>query len=262
MTPLNRLVFGSARRIALPIAVHPGAQLVGCTVREVATDASAQARASRAIRERLGLSVALSAMDLSVEAEAFGAEIRAADDEVPTVVGRRVTDVSHIASLAVPEVGAARTGVAIETVRRLAGGSGAPVVLGSLIGPFSLAGRLFGVSEFLELTLEDPDATHALLEKTTAFQIAYARAPERGWRTRRRHGGAVGRPAFAARPRAVLLSLREAHRRRPGRRQLRHPPPQLWSEDRPPAFDPGGGGADLPFRRADGPPGGPGQDAA
>ena len=198
MTPLNRLVFGSARRIALPIAVHPGAQLVGCTVREVATDASAQARASQAIRERLGLSVALSAMDLSVEAEAFGAEIRAADDEVPTVVGRRVTDVSHIASLAVPEVGAARTGVAIETVRQLAEGSGAPVVLGSLIGPFSLAGRLFGVSEFLELTLEDPDATHALLEKTTAFQIDFARA--------QKQAGAHG--VVMAEPSAGLLSPR------------------------------------------------------
>ncbi len=40
-------------------------------------------------------------------------------------------------------------------------------MLGGLIGPFSLAGRLFGVSESLELTLTEPETTKALLEKTT-----------------------------------------------------------------------------------------------
>jgi uroporphyrinogen decarboxylase len=210
MTPLNRLVLASTQRIALPIAVHPGARLVGCTVRQVATDPHAQARASRAIRERLGLPVALAAMDLSVEAEAFGAEVRVVEDEVPTVVGRRIADVSQIALLAVPEVGVARTGVAIETVRLLAEHSGAPVILGSLIGPFSLAGRLFGVAECLELTLEDPDATHALVEKATAFQIAYARAQKAAGA----HGVVMAEPSAGLLSPGGLASFSSAYVRR------------------------------------------------
>jgi uroporphyrinogen decarboxylase len=45
-----------------------------------------------------------------------------------------------------------------------------------MLGPFSLAARLYGVSEALGLTLEDPELTRLLLERSTAFLVAYARA--------------------------------------------------------------------------------------
>lgn len=45
-----------------------------------------------------------------------------------------------------------------------------------MIGPFSLAARLVGVSEMLGLTLEDPPRTQAWVTRATAFLIAYARA--------------------------------------------------------------------------------------
>ncbi len=160
----------------MPIAVYPGAALIGRSVSDVACQASAQAAASEALRAQLGLRFALSAMDLSVEAEAFGAQVRFADDEIPTVIGRRVTDAESVSTLPVPSLGATRTEMALEVVRLLKSQGAAPLLLAGCIGPFSLAGRLFGVSDALELTLLEPEVAHALIDKTTAYLAAFVRA--------------------------------------------------------------------------------------
>ncbi len=112
---------------------------------------------------------------LSVEAELFGCDIRMSDDEIPTVVGRRVKTAAEIDQLAIPEVGGGRTLVQLETAKNLVDASSLPV-LGGIIGPFSLAGRLFGVSEALELSITDPAALEKLLEKVTRFLITYLMA--------------------------------------------------------------------------------------
>jgi uroporphyrinogen decarboxylase len=67
-----------------------------------------------------------------------------------------------------------------------------------MIGPFSLAGRIFGVSEALEATLSSPELLIALLEKATAFLCQYAVAF--------REAGACG--VIMAEPAAGLLSPR------------------------------------------------------
>lgn len=48
--------------------------------------------------------------------------------------------------------------------------------LGSMIGPFSLAGRLLDMSKTMLLTAMEPDTVHALLENVTIFQLGYAKA--------------------------------------------------------------------------------------
>jgi uroporphyrinogen decarboxylase len=45
-----------------------------------------------------------------------------------------------------------------------------------MIGPFSLTGRLFGVSESLLATASEPDVVNTLLEKVTGFLLSYAAA--------------------------------------------------------------------------------------
>jgi uroporphyrinogen decarboxylase len=185
-------------RVAMPLGVSVGLQLTGASVRDAVTSPGAQAEAVLALHERFSTPVMLTAMDLSAEAEAFGCELRMSDDEVPTVVGRRVTSASDLAALPDPRPGDGRTRVHLEAARILAArGDGVPV-LGGIIGPFSLAGRLFGVSEALELTLCDPDLMLALLERTTRLLVAYARAF--------RDAGASG--VILAEPAAGLLSPR------------------------------------------------------
>ena len=188
----------SRRCLVMPIGVYAGLALTGGNVRDAVSNAEAQAAAVLALRDRLGTPFLVSAMDLSAEAEAFGCEVRLTDGEVPAVLGRLVTDASGADRLAVPEVGAARTRVHLAAVAALARTSGAEPVLGCMIGPFSLAGRLFGMAEALEATVAEPEIVLTLLEKVTPFLCAYARAF--------REVGAAG--VVMAEPAAGLLSPR------------------------------------------------------
>ncbi len=203
MTPLQRLILQHPSTLAVPVAVYPGLHLLpGRTIRQMVTDPSVQTACAQAIQQRYRTPVMLSAMDLSAEAEAFGATIRLDEHEVPTVLGRLVSDPVGVQALGVPPVGTARTAVHLETVRRLATGERAKpigeraLVLGGHIGPFSLAGRLWGVSEFLELTATDPDLAIQLIDLATTFLIAYVGAFKRA--------GADG--VLMAEPTAGLLS--------------------------------------------------------
>ena len=48
-------------------------------------------------------------------------------------------------------------------------------VFAGVIGPFSLAGRLMGVSDALIYCFEEPDMVHIILEKATEFLIKYCK---------------------------------------------------------------------------------------
>ncbi len=183
-------------RLAMPIGVYAGLDLTGASVHEAVTDASTQADMALAMHEQYRTEVLLTAMDLSAEAEAYGCLIRWSEDDIPTVTGRRVTSREEIARLPSPQAGEARTRVHLDAAGHLAR-TGIPV-LGGLIGPFSLAARLFGVSETLEATATDPDLVLALLEETTRFLADYSRAF--------RQTGASG--VIMAEPAAGLLSPR------------------------------------------------------
>ncbi len=198
MGRFRALVEHSKHRIPLPIATFPAVALTQCTVTQLVTDAHVQAEAQLALQRRLGGEVLLTCMDLSVEAETFGSAIRFSEDEVPSVIGQAVTSPDEISSLPDPSPGDGRTGVYLETVRRLRANSDGRPVLAGMIGPFSLAGRLFGVSECLLATATEPELVEALLDRTTGFLLRYARAMKTA--------GADG--VLIAEPTAGLLSPR------------------------------------------------------
>jgi uroporphyrinogen decarboxylase len=194
----NQLVLQSPRRLALPISMYPGLALTGAKVSDIVTNPQAQLAAQAALRERYHSPFALSAMDLSAEAEAFGCTIAVSDSEVPTVTGRLITNQAEADQLAVPLPGDKRTGVYLETVRLLRKMPGAPFVFAGCIGPFSLAARLVGVSEAMELTIAEPDLMHALVDKSATFLTKYIHA----FRLAGAHGIIMAEPA------AGLLSPR------------------------------------------------------
>ncbi|MGC8990919.1 MAG: uroporphyrinogen decarboxylase family protein, partial [Verrucomicrobiia bacterium] len=115
-----------------------------------------------------------------------------------TVTGRLVTSVEQADRLAVPRPGDGRTKVYLEAVRLLRRMAGEPFVFAGCIGPFSLAARLVGVSEALELTIAEPELMHVLLAKCTQFLTEYIRTF--------RAAGAQG--VIMAEPAAGLLSPR------------------------------------------------------
>ncbi len=194
----NQLVLGSPARLALPVATYPGLALTGATVREAVNNPQVQFEAVAALHAKYPTPVVLSAMDLSAEAEAFGCALHLSDNEIPSVTGRLLTSVEQARKLPLPQPGDRRTSVYLETVRRLKKLPSRPLVLGGCIGPFSLAARLVGVSEALELTLTEPDFMQVVLEKSAAFLSSYARAFK--------EAGADG--LIMAEPAAGLLSPR------------------------------------------------------
>lgn len=161
---------------ALPILSFPCISLLGCSVKELISDSEKQAEGMALVAKRVDSAASVSLMDLSVEAECFGASVRFSDDEVPTVVGRLINDSDEAEALKVPEVGSARSGIYIDAIRKAAEKITDRPVLAGIIGPFSLAARLFDVSEIMIECYDDPDSVHVVLEKCTEFLINYAKA--------------------------------------------------------------------------------------
>lgn len=166
----------SKRKKALPILSFPSVSLLGISVRELIADSDSQALGMKRIAEQVDSAAAVSLMDLSVEAECFGAQIRIFDDEVPTVVGRLIHDEDEANALIVPSVGAARSGLYVEAIRKAAALITDRPVFAGMIGPFSLAARLLDVTEIMMDCYEDPDMVHTVLDKCTEFLIEYAKA--------------------------------------------------------------------------------------
>lgn len=169
-------LIAAEKKKPLPVVSFPAIQVMGISVKDLIEDAGLQAEAMKIVADRLDTSASVSFMDLSVEAEAFGSEIRVSDEEVPTVVGSIVDEDSDPDDLVVPEVGAGRTGLYVEAIRRVVPLIDDRPVLAGVIGPFSLAGRLMDVNEIMPLCYEEPELVSAVLDKTTDFIIAYTKA--------------------------------------------------------------------------------------
>lgn len=160
----------------IPILSFPCVSLLGITVRELISDSELQAKGMKAVADRTDAAAAVSFMDLSVEAECFGATISVSDDEVPTVKGRLINDIEQAQSLKVPEVSGGRTQIYIDAIKKAAEMITDRPVFAGMIGPFSLAARLLDVSEIMMDCYDDPDMVHLVLDKVTQFLVEYAKA--------------------------------------------------------------------------------------
>lgn len=160
----------------MPILSFPAVTLLGVTVSELIASPDLQAKGMKMVADRVPSSASVSMMDLSVEAEAFGSEIRIFDEEVPSVIGAITPDEDSANALVVPEVGAGRTGLYVEALSKAVKMITDRPVFAGIIGPFSLAGRLIDVSEAMVLCYDEPEMVHIVLEKATEFLIKYALA--------------------------------------------------------------------------------------
>ena len=68
-------ILGSEKRIAIPVMTHSGIELLGHTVYDAVTNGEIHARAVKLLAEKYPSAASSVIMDLTVEAEAFGAEI-------------------------------------------------------------------------------------------------------------------------------------------------------------------------------------------
>ena len=164
------------RKKAMPILSFPAVQLMGISVKELISDSDRQAEGMVRIAERVDAAASVSLMDLSVEAECFGSQIVVSEDEVPTVKGSIVSGPEEVESLRIPSVGAGRTDIYIDAVRKAAEKIHDRPVFAGMIGPYSLAGRLLDVTEIMFYCYDEPEMVALLLDKATEFLISYGKA--------------------------------------------------------------------------------------
>ena len=164
------------KKRGLPILSFPAAQKLDVTVDSLVKNSELQSLAMETIAKETDTLAAVSLMDLSVEAEAFGANIRFSENEVPAVIGQLVTDEDAANSLEVPSLDKGRASLCVEGIRSAKEKITDKPVLAGMIGPYSLAGRLMDVTEIMYLCYDEPETVHIVLEKATEYLLSYAGA--------------------------------------------------------------------------------------
>lgn len=175
MKEWKSLILKEKTRLAIPIMTHPGIELCGYTVRDAVTDGEKHADAILALDSHYPAGACTVIMDLTVEAEAFGAKIVFPENEVPSVCEPLVHNIQEIEKLKVPSVYSARIPEYIKANRIVASRLNGKPLLAGCIGPFSLAGRLYGMTELMMAIFTEPETVEILLRKCTDFITAYCK---------------------------------------------------------------------------------------
>lgn len=168
-----RNVRNGNKRMTIPIMTHPGIELCGHSVKEAVTNGTVHAEAILRMDSTYPADGVTAIMDLTVEAEAFGATVDFSENEIPNVMGRLVYDDKTIHALRVPSLNVGRISQYLKANQLTVEKINSKPVFGGCAGPFSLAGRLFGLSEMMMALYMSPDMIVNLLEKCTAFLTEY-----------------------------------------------------------------------------------------
>jgi len=169
-------VLASPERIAMPIMTHPGIELIGATVLEVVTNGKTHFNAVNALHKNSPSAAVTTAMDLTIEAEAFGCKINFETDSIPAVTERLIHNIDKVDELSVPEVTSSkRLAEYLKAVRLAVNNIHDVPVFSGCIGPFSLAGRLLDMTEIMTGIYINPDSVHHVTEKCTSFLKKYIR---------------------------------------------------------------------------------------
>lgn len=167
----------AGRPMVAPLAGFPGITLTNSTIAENLRDARLQTRTITALHSLVDFDIVFPMMDLTVESEALGAEVDWETDEMPTVHKPIVATLEDVEALRVPVVGHGnRLGVFVETCASLRNAFPDKLVWAYALGPYSIAGRLMGMTDISIAVKLEPQIVHALLRKCNELLSRYATA--------------------------------------------------------------------------------------
>lgn len=139
-------------------------------------DAKKMAALAEAGHTVVGFEAVRVPFDITAEAEFFGCAIKdGTREQQPSVVGHVVKDISEVDKLKGYDLSKGRINVVCEAIKILADKYGKELpIMGSMIGPFSLAQHLNGDDWFMAIFTDEAFGL-ALMEVTTQFNIDYAK---------------------------------------------------------------------------------------
>jgi uroporphyrinogen decarboxylase len=152
---------------------HPGIEMIGRKVQEAVQNGEVHALAIKKLNEIFPSAATTVIMDLTLEAEAFGTPIEFQEDDMPHLLGRLVSCAEEIDALKVPDLSAGRIPQYLKANRLTVESTHNKPVFAGVIGPFSLAGRLYDMSEIMLACYTEPDSVHCLLDKCAEFILNY-----------------------------------------------------------------------------------------
>ncbi len=164
------------RIMTIPLLGAPGIQLTNTTLKENLTDATTQFSSISALMRRFEPDGIFFMMDLTVEAQALGLQIGFPDNENPYVKEHSLKTPDDLVAIKENWKGlSGRMKVFVEVARmmtqNLSGLKG-----GYVIGPFSLAGELVGVTDMCMLLLDEPQFAQQIIQFCSDAVTEYAEA--------------------------------------------------------------------------------------
>lgn len=170
-------IFNSEVKPLMPIVTYPGLNIIGKNVIDMTNSGKVHFQCISAIAGKYPeMPAVLLSMDLSLEAESFGAPVLFSEHEVPSVSDRLLFNSDEVENLEVPDLSSKRITEYLHAAELASKANFGKPVLAGTIGPFSLAGRLFDITEIMTEILIDPDHMHILLDKCTTFILKYIKA--------------------------------------------------------------------------------------
>ncbi|WP_321429893.1 methylcobamide:CoM methyltransferase MtbA [uncultured Methanolobus sp.] len=139
-------------------------------------DAEKMASLAEAGHTVIGFEAVRVPFDITAEAEFFGCEIKdGTQEQQPSVIGPVVKTMEDIENLKGYSLDNGRINVVCDAIKILADKYGGELpIMGSMIGPFSLAQHINGDNWFMEI-MTNEEFGLALMEFTTGFSVAYAK---------------------------------------------------------------------------------------
>ena len=160
----------------MSFAVTEVMEATGCCWPQAHSDAASMAALALAMQAATGVNNIGVPFCMTVEAEALGAEMNYGTATVqPWIAREPLEDIGQVGELerfagTQPD----RRGVVLEAIRRVRESAPEAAVVGSTVGPVSLAAQLLEASLLFRAMRRQPDLVRALLAKCTEFLSEFA----------------------------------------------------------------------------------------
>lgn len=158
----------------IPLIGVYASTITGIPMKDLLIDPRAQSDALLKSMRKFKYDGVLNVMDLTVEAEALGAEVVFPPDELPYINRSPLEEMEDIEDFSLEDSKDSRIPVFVKSTRLLSKAVGDSHLVSSyIIGPFTLAGHLLGVAKLLETTLEDKASVQDFVSSCRSILTPY-----------------------------------------------------------------------------------------
>lgn len=161
------------RTPVVPLAGFPGIPLTKKTIKENLKDENVQLKSLLALNDVLKPDAIFTMMDLTVEAEFLGCDLKFEENQPPAVYSHPLQNEEDIESVFSQKKIGGRQKVFAKVIKGLKEEVNVPIGC-YVIGPFTLAGELMKQAKALKAVKKNPEFLHKVLDKCRDIVLSYS----------------------------------------------------------------------------------------